>query len=132
MTGSVNVASNTSLQPLPMEYYYGRAFVVVGLGIIAGLAELFGETYSGAGIGGGVDGGYSSITINNSIVTAKSAGYAAAIGSGDEAETNGPIRITDSSIYRRRRDRRSRRYFRFCYQSLRRYRRRGYRKRRKR
>ena len=99
MTGSVNVASNTSLQPLPMEYYYGRAFVVVGLGIIAGLAELFGETYSGAGIGGGVDGGYSSITINNSIVTAKSAGYAAAIGSGDEAETNGPIRITDSSIY---------------------------------
>lgn len=62
------------------------------------LAKCFGEHYSGAGIGGGEGGGFNIITINNSTVNATAGGYAAGIGSGDEAENCGKINIINSTV----------------------------------
>ena len=82
--------------PNPSDH--GESIVGVFLGVLALIVDGFGADQSGCGIGGGSCGGsVSSITIQNSKVTAKSGNYSAAIGSGEEGDVN-TITIENSTV----------------------------------
>ena len=82
--------------PNPSDH--GESVVGVFLGILALIVDGFGADQSGCGIGGGSCGGSaSSITIQNSNVTAKSGNYSAAIGSGEKGDID-TITIENSTI----------------------------------
>ncbi|MBR0413452.1 MAG: hypothetical protein IJI67_00080 [Clostridia bacterium] len=82
--------------PNPSDH--GESVVGVFLGLLALIVDGFGADQSGCGIGGGSCGGsVSSITIQNSNVTAKSGNYSAAIGSGEEGDID-TITIENSTV----------------------------------
>ena len=82
--------------PNPSDH--GESVVGVFLGVLALIVDGFGADQSGCGIGGGSSGGsVSSITIQNSNVTAKSGNYSAAIGSGEEGDID-TITIENSTV----------------------------------
>lgn len=79
-------------------YASGEQFYATGLQLISWFLNWFSCEESGAGIGGGEKGGFSTITIKNSEVSANSGGYSAAIGSGDEGGDGGTINIENSNV----------------------------------
>ena len=87
----------------PGQTYEGAmnaAAFILGLTLIKSFAEIFADDNSGCGIGAGYKGTFDNITIaDDSLVTAKSGSYAAAIGSADENENGGgTITISDSVV----------------------------------
>ena len=83
--------SNTKMKTDDSAYAAG----IVSL--VSFLVDLFDDDLSGTGIGGGYNGSAGTITISDSVVTAASGDYAAAIGTGDEASGNCTINITNGS-----------------------------------
>ena len=79
-------------------YSSGEQFYATGLQLIAWFLDWFSCEESGAAIGGGEKGSFSTITIKNSEITANSGGYSAAIGSGDEGGNGGTINIEKSKV----------------------------------
>ncbi len=79
-------------------YSSGEMYYATGLKLISWFLNWFSCEESGAAIGGGEKGGFSTITIKNSEVTANSGGYSAAIGSGDEGGNGGTINIENSNV----------------------------------
>ncbi len=108
-------------------YADGEKYYATGLKLISLLANLFGKTVSGAGVGGGYQGSggtinikdgcyvnatsgkyaagigggdersFDSINISGSTVIANGGDYGAGIGTGDESETGGTINITNGA-----------------------------------
>ena len=84
------------MDPNPSEMSQG--VISFFLGILSLIVDAFGAEESGSGIGGGSESGaVTSITIQNSSVTAKCGNYAAAIGSGEESDI-GSITIDNSNV----------------------------------
>ena len=95
MTASIE----KQLEGLNMAYTPGVEYSYMALGMVELFADLIGKDMSGAGIGGGIDGSFNSITIIDSTVNAESSNYSAAIGSGDEGDKyTGNITIRNSTV----------------------------------